>query len=112
MDIPDNLKSKIDLVISYVGDFTNDWVRIKKELLNSLPWEERTRFSRRHPFTKKHSLNAFEELVMAYWKERTGVELVIPSEKLHDPNWVRRKRGWALVAINEDRKRARLANEK
>lgn len=105
MEIPVNLKARIDIVISYVGDTTNDWLRVKKELINSFAKEDRKLFSARHPCTKKQTPNAFDESVIAYWKEVTGVELVISPDKLHDAEWVHKKKGWALVAINEERRK-------
>lgn len=114
MNIPDNLKILIDDVIAYVGSETNDWMRIKTELIKSLPWEERTRFSRRHHSTKKQTPNGFDELVMAYWTLRTGVQPVILPEKLHDPvRDARNKKGWGLSAFNENRTREnkRLRND-
>jgi hypothetical protein len=105
MDIPDNLKEQIDIVIMYVGDSTNDWLRIKKELINSFPGQDRKLFSRRHPLTKKQTPNAFDESVMLYWKSKTGISPEITKDKLHDPNWIHDKKpGWGLIAINQERK--------
>lgn len=103
MDIPEDLKDRINFVIDYVSENTNDWLTVKKELINSFPWKERTRFSKRHPSTKKQIPNEFDESVILYWKEKTGIQLEIDPNKLHDPNWIHRKKGWALVAINEER---------
>src|SRR5574337_2117090 len=112
MDIPDNLKERIDMVIAYVGDFTDDWLRIKKELINSFPRNQRHLFSLRHECTKKQIPNAFDESVMAYWKSKTGVEPVIAPDKLHDPDWIQRKKGWALTIINEERKQKKVDAKK
>jgi hypothetical protein len=43
--------------------------------------------------------------VILYWHEQTGVRLFVSPEKLHDPNWKHRKKGWALSLLNEERKR-------
>jgi hypothetical protein len=65
--IPEHLKELIDYVIDYVGDVSDDWFTIKKELVNNFPPRERSRFSRRHFSTKKHILNEFDYAVIDYW---------------------------------------------
>ena len=103
--IPENLKILIDYTISYVGDATNDWFRIKMEIINNFPPKYRKLFSRRHYSTKKHILNSFDKEVINYWKEKTGIVLWVDPEKLHPENWVQRPKGWRLIEINEQRKK-------
>lgn len=105
MNIPANLKERIDEVIGYVGDTTSDYLLVKRQLINNFPSQSRSLFSARHPCTKKHQLNEFDEAVILYWHNQTGVHLFISPEKLHDPNWKHRKKGWALSLLNEKRKR-------
>lgn len=104
MDIPGNLTKRIDEVIEYVGDTTEDYLKVKRQLINNFPPSERPLFSVRHPCTKKHLLNAFDEAVILYWESKTGVRLWVSEDKLHDPNWKQKKRGWALSLINQERK--------
>ena len=109
--IPDNLKEIIDYAADYIEDSTDDWFRVKKEIVNLFPPKQRSNFSRRHYSTKLHTINEFEREVMDYWTEVTGVELQIDESRLHDPNWQHRPHGWGLQKYNAERKRER-ENEK
>lgn len=97
MNIPNHLKERIEDVADYVGQETNDWLLIKRQLIGSFPNEGRRLFSVRHPCTKKQIINEFDKLVMDYWRQLTGVEPVIHPSKLHDENWVHKPKGWALL---------------
>ena len=94
--IPDDILQQIRFVASYIEDHTDNWLVIKRELVNSLPWEQRTLFSRRHEQTKKQVVNDFENEVMEFWFQLTGVRPYIPKNKIHDPSVVMKKPGWAL----------------
>lgn len=94
--IPDDVLQQIRFVASYVERHTENWLTIKRELVNSLPWEYRLLFSRRHEQTKKQIVNDFEKEVMELWFGLTGVHPHIPKDMLHDPNTVVKKPGWAL----------------
>lgn len=109
--IPDSLKQIIDYAAEYIEDSTDDWFEVKKQLVNLFPPKQRSCFSRRHFSTKKHTINEFEQEVMAYWKAKTGVELEIDESRLHDPNWKQRPRGWGLQRYNEQRRREKAAKE-
>jgi hypothetical protein len=103
--IPQPLKQRIKEVIEYVGDSTTDYLIIKRQLINNFPNPARGLFSARHPCTKKHTLNEFDRAVIEYWEEETGLKLQIDPTKLHDPGWEQKKKGWALVLLNEQRRR-------
>ena len=103
--IPIHLQELIDYVIEYVGNATDDWFVIKRELVNSFPPKERSRFSRRHYSPKKHILNEFDQEVINYWEERTATTLIIDETKLHPDNWKQRPSGWGLKAFNEARRK-------
>lgn len=103
--IPDSLKVLIDYVISYVDGNSNDWFRIKMEIINRFPPSERSRFSRRHESSRKHVLNSFDRAVINYWENKTGSKLWIDPDKLHPKDWVQRPHGWKICEINEERKR-------
>ncbi len=105
MNIPTNLKERIDEVIGYVGDSTTDYLVVKRQLINLFPSSHRHLFSARHPCTKKHQLNDFDQAVILYWFIQTGMQLQIDPNKIHDPGWTHRKKGWALSLLNEERKR-------
>jgi hypothetical protein len=82
MPLKDKIKSTIVVVSHYAHEET-DWFKIKRLLINSLPSEERVNFSTRHPKTKKHIINDFDNSVIKYWEELTGNTIYINSEKLH-----------------------------
>ena len=105
MNIPTNLRERIDEVIGYVGDTTSDYLLVKRQLINNFPSSARSLFSARHPCTKKHQLNEFDRAVILYWLYQTGMKLSIDPDKLHDSSWEHRKKGWALSLLNEERKR-------
>jgi len=101
------IKDLIDYAAEYIEDTTDDWFRVKKQLVNLFPPKKRKLFTRRHYSTKKHVINDFEKEVMKYWCTKTGVELKIDENKMHDPNWVQKPKGWALMEINEERRKVR-----
>ena len=74
----DKVKSHIQSVSSYVGN-CDDWVTIKKEALLSLPPRLRKMFSTRDPKTKEQWLNNFEKELVIYYKELTGIDLILRS---------------------------------
>lgn len=79
MSLTDNstiILKKLREVSDFVGD-CDDWVTIKKELIKLLPSSVRSKFSRRHPITKEQQTNKFEYELINYYKEMTGISLVI-----------------------------------
>ena len=69
---------QVDFVGSYAGE-CDDWVTIKKQLLLNLPPKLRKNFPTRDPKTKEQSLNKFEKEIINYYKEVTGILLVLRS---------------------------------
>ena len=63
-------------VASYAGD-CDDWVTIKKQLLLNLAPRLRKNFSTRDSKTKEQWLNEFEKYLINYYKEETGISLVL-----------------------------------
>lgn len=59
---------------------TDDWLTLKRALVNVLPPAVRGKFSRRHPITKKQMTNDFEREVAARWSELTGRPVVFTNE--------------------------------
>ena len=107
MDIPSSVKSKIIFVAKYIGTTTNNWLVIKRHLINAFNSNDRNLFSARHPCTKKQVVNEFDKMVMEFWKETTGVEVYLDPDKIHDPNWIHKPRGWRLRQINDERRNKR-----
>jgi hypothetical protein len=67
---------KLSFVSEYVGD-CDDWVTVKKQVLLNLPPIVRKNFSTRDPKTKEQWLNDFEKDLIIYYKELTGIDLVL-----------------------------------
>jgi hypothetical protein len=65
--------------VSTYAEECDDWVTVKKEVMKSLPPKLRKNFSTRDPKTKEQSLNKFEESIIIYYKEITGIGLVLRS---------------------------------
>jgi hypothetical protein len=72
-------------VFGYVGGET-DWLVVKRQLINNFPVDLREKMSKRHPYTKKHTITSYDKQIMNLWKEQTGVLLTIDPAKLHKDN--------------------------
>lgn len=101
--IPQNIEERICYVSRFVSTGTNDWFRVKKEILAVLAPKDRSYFSRRHKTSKKHFINEFELEVMKYWESVTKIKLEVDQEKLHTINDERPPRYWGLMKYNQDR---------
>jgi hypothetical protein len=88
----------LSFVASYIGQTTDNWLIIKRHILNAIKWEYRILFSKRHSLTKKQVPNEFDHMIMNKWRELTGIEPKIPLDMLHDEKTYisKPKRGWAL----------------
>jgi len=109
-NIPCKILQKVEYVAKYIETSSDDWFRVKKELLATCAPKERAFFSRRHKTSKKHFLNDFELELIKTWKQLTGVELKVDPAKLHTPEDERPPRYWALMQLNKKRQEA--ANDK
>jgi hypothetical protein len=67
---------QVDFVASYAID-CDDWVTIKKQVMLGLAPALRKNFSTRDPKTKEQSLNKFEEDLISYYRDKTGIVLVL-----------------------------------
>ena len=110
MELSVEIKEKIKFVADYIGNSTNDWLTIKKQLINNFAGSQRGLFSKRHPRTKKQIVNDFDRLVMDYWYLLTGVSVILDKNKIHDPDWIYKPKGWRLREINNERKRLAKKN--
>jgi len=102
-EIPEILIEKIDYVASYVGNTSNDWFRIKKELINCFPIQYRNLFSRRHKTSKKFFINDFDKTIINYLETKLNTKLFIDENKLHKPEDERPPRYWGLMKYNKER---------
>jgi len=103
-------KELIDYVFDFVNNETNDWFIIKTQIIQNFPPKSRKKFAKRHYSTKKRMINDFDLEVISYWEKKSGSRLVINQELLHPSDWKQRPSGWALKAINEQRKRQKSNN--
>ncbi|MAG27616.1 hypothetical protein CMI47_18945 [Candidatus Pacearchaeota archaeon] len=76
VQINDRIKEQVDFVASYAED-CDDWVTIKKQIMLGIPSQLRKNFSRRDQKTKEQWLNAFEIELINYYKELTGITLLL-----------------------------------
>ena len=74
--IPDKIIEQLETVSSYVGD-CDDWVTVKKEIMNGIPSSLRKNFSTRDPKTKEQWLNSFEIGIIETYREMTGIDLIL-----------------------------------
>ncbi len=109
--LSNDLKKKIDFLILYIGDSTDDWIKVKIELINSLPLNQRIGYSKRHKSSKKYYINDLEESIIDYWKEKTGIKLFIEEHKLHKLEDERPSKNWGLMLYNKKRKEAKILRE-
>jgi hypothetical protein len=75
-DQKQRILEEVRFVSSYAGS-CDDWVTVKKEVMKGLPPKLRKNFSTRDPKTKEQSLNNFEKNIINYYKEITGIALVL-----------------------------------
>jgi hypothetical protein len=74
--IDERIISQIHDVSEYAED-CDDWVTIKKEIMKGIPSSMRSNFSRRDSITKNQVPNDFDLEVINYYKDITGIQLVI-----------------------------------
>jgi hypothetical protein len=74
----------------------NDWIIIKKYLLNSINPIDRKKFSTRDYYSGNHTLNEYENMIIDFYREEYGIELEIPKEKRLEEKdlrfWQRKKK--------------------
>jgi len=74
--VPSEIIRAIEEILVYFGR-EDSWMVFKKELLKTLNPKHRRGFSLRDPKTKQNSINTFERTIIEYWRELTGVQLVL-----------------------------------
>ena len=74
--IPDRIREQVEFVSSYAGDM-DDWVSIKKQIMLGIPSKLRRNFSTRDSKTKEQRLNNFENELINYYHDLTGVKLIL-----------------------------------
>lgn len=95
---PERVLKTINAVMEYVGDLTNDYLTIRKEIIRLMAPVDRKWFTPRHHSTKRIQLGENDYQLIAYWESKTGVSLLIDATRLHNPNWKPQgKKGWNLT---------------
>ena len=79
MNIPQKVLEELAIIAAY-GDKEEDWIKVKKYLLLSLPSSLRKNFSTRDSSTKKQSINEFEAHLIDIYEGITGITLRIHDE--------------------------------
>jgi len=75
-DDRDRILDQLRFVMTYVGD-NDDWVTVKKQILLGIPSSLRKNFSTRDSKTKEQWLNDFEQELINYYEQLTGVRLKV-----------------------------------
>lgn len=82
MMLPAKVEKATRLAAKWVKNLTDDWVVVKREILDELDNDTKRLFTRRDEKTKEIlALNEMELELVTYWKELTGVELRLRSYK-------------------------------
>jgi hypothetical protein len=76
--LDDKIEEHLSTLAKYVD--TDDWLVLKRALVNVCPPALRGKFSRRHPITKKQMTNDYERAIAARWTELTGRSVVFTNE--------------------------------
>lgn len=105
-DLPEHVAKRVEYVSKYILNSTDDWLRVKREILTVLAPRHRSLFSRRHKTSKKHFLNDLEHEVMDFWETLTGVRLKMDPQNLHTSQDERPPRYWGLMELNKQRQMA------
>lgn len=109
-NIPAELRQLVDYVMLYAYD-CEDWLKIRKEIINHCGFRLRKLFERRHYSTKLTILNDLDFLIKDYWEKNTGTKVFIDETKLHsDAKWCRKPVGWGLQEYNAKRKKEKAKN--
>jgi len=74
--IPKKILDQIHEISSYAGN-CDDWMTIKKEIMKSISSDLRSLFSRRDPITKEQVPNSFDNSIIEYYFDLTGIRLKI-----------------------------------
>jgi hypothetical protein len=64
----------------FAGD-CDDWVTVKREVMQRLNPGLRRLFSTRDPLTKEQSMNSFEIMLAAKFYEHTGTKLILRTRE-------------------------------
>lgn len=96
MGCPSASDAKIQEAFEHVFQYAShvdDWLEIKKEIVNYIAPQHRSRFSRRHEETRQQLTNAFEKRLAAQWAARTGRDVIFSKEHdeaTNDGGWLKR----------------------
>lgn len=110
--ISDELKDYVDYMIEVVDGTSNDWLSIRTWLINLMPNELRSQFSRRHNSIRKIILNQLDHDIIAYWEKQTGNRLFIDESKMTPKGYVSVSRSENMRRINELKKMNKIMGKK
>ena len=85
------IQEALEAVFSYASH-VDDWLEIKKELVNMIAPQHRSRFSKRHEETRQQLTNDFERRLAAQWSARTGRDVIFSKEHdeaTNDGGWLK-----------------------
>lgn len=111
-NLTQDLKNRINYVYQYIENETNDWFKLKKELINIFPINKRHLFSRRHKTSKKFFINDFDKEVIRHWEQISNNSVFIDQGKLHTKEDERMPKYWGLMKYNEQRRKNKEQRQK
>ena len=77
--IPKEVDEEIQRTFSFASA-VDEWLTVKKLLVNALAPEFRSLFSKRDPITKKQVPNDFDRAVAKRWSKLTGRSVIFTPE--------------------------------
>jgi hypothetical protein len=80
VEIPPEIANSMANIFQYAPQI-NEWIVLKRELLNSIPSKLRSLFSTRHPLTKRTQTNEFELALAHRWAELTGRPVLFKDDE-------------------------------
>ena len=80
MSIPDEIIEALNEIHQYASQ-VDEWIVLKRILLNSLPAPTRTLFSTRHPISKRTWTNDLEIELANMWSKLTGRPIIFKDDE-------------------------------
>jgi len=88
--IDEEIKELVEELFFYYKD--DNWLTVKKYLVRYLHPNLRKKFTTRHPKTKKHTINLYEEEIIKYYYKEYNILLRLYDEDTHKEEEVNNKK--------------------
>jgi ADP-ribose pyrophosphatase YjhB (NUDIX family) len=97
------IQEGFEFVFAYASHI-DDWLEIKKEIVNYIAPQHRSRFSKRHEETRQQLTNDFERRLAAQWSARTGRDVIFSKEHdeaTNDGGWLKRMQAKKAARVHK-----------